>query len=540
MAEELVNLADGDIAGDELEGSEPKAPSISPYEAELASAKATHELIAFAAEIRDSGREVTGDDLQRLDRLEARAEARAEALEAVVASRAASAHDEKVLEGMERPEQQLRNAQYDSMANKHWKEIFENAVDPQGPKVPVAVEYRPPQVMPSPSNSEFVSIKFNSIKVSDSHYIEQKLIALPRDMYEAATEEHLAPKDGKMVLQGARDGNSSYRVVPFDLQGATTSGQNLFPSLTRFMPDVQHTIDAVAPMISGGHFDVLATPGDTSTIRYEQIVQDPAPGLATEGTAVAESDLAWNQVDLGCFQIDENFSYTRWAEWNAFIRNFPRQMNRTVVKGLMRKVNEYATTGTGTNQPFGLVTAVDALTGALGTKGGAGWSSADYTVTASAAATNPFTPLHLADMQDMIDDGAEAMGNCFFMSHKRTFGDMRKALYTANIGVNDIWLPYYNQTGRDARRNIYGEFWGSKAVNNREFSRDFNTAGTTTAVYVEGDSFTLRYLPMITWINAYRLSDSRRIAIEATAGLDAAFTTSPGHDGFFVTRARTA
>ena len=515
------------------------APTVSPHEAEIAAARSTKELLDFYATMRDT--EPNAEDVARMERLEAAAEARADALEAVVASRAAAKHDEAVLEGMERnPNQAAFNASYDSAATKHWKEIFENAIDPRGPKMPIGIEYRPPQVVAAPGNTDSISVRFNSTKVSDGHYVEQKHIILPRDMFEGVTEEFIAPnKDGKMRLDASYNGGAgAYQVIPFALQGATTTGTNLFPALTRFMPDVEHTIDAVAPLISGGWVDVMATPGDTSMIRYEQIIEDVEPGLATEGQAVAEDDPTWAQVDIGCYQVDSNHSYTRWAEWGSFIRQFPRQLNRTVVKGIMRKGNEYATTGTGVNQPFGLITAVDALANTSG-KGAASWASADYSTLVNKAATNPFTPLHLADMQDILDDGAEGMGRTFFMSHKRSFGDMRRALYTTNIGVDNAWMPYFNQQARNAARNIYGEFWGETAVNNRYFSRNFNAGNTTHYIYVDGESFTLRYLPMFININPYRLSDSRRVAIEATLGLDGAFTTSPGEDGFFAARGRT-
>lgn len=512
-------------------------PSVSPHEAEIASAKATKELLNFYATMRET--EPNSEDVARMERLEANAEARADALEAVVASREAAKHDEAILEGMERnPRQKEYNAHYDTAATKHWKEIFENGIAKGGPKLPIRVEYRPPQL--APTNSDSIGVRFNSTKVSDTHYVEQKHILVPRDMFEGITEEFVAPTgDGRMRLDASfNDGAGAYQVIPFDLQGATTTGTTLFPALTRFMPDLEHTIDAVAPMISGGWVNVMATPGDTSTIRYEQIIEDVEPALATEGVAVAEDDPSWRQVDLGCYQVDSNHSYTRWAEWGAFIRQFPRQLNRTVVKGIMRKANEYATTGTGVNEPFGIITATDALALSTG-KGSAGWTSADYSVLVNKAATNPFTPLHLADMQDILDDGAEGMGRTFFMGHKRSFGDMRRALYTTNIGVDNAWMPYFNQQARDASRNIYGEFWGETAVNNRHFSRNFNAGNTTHYIYVEGDSYTLRYLPMFININPYRLSDSRRVAIEATLGLDGAYTTSPGEDGFFVSRGRT-
>ena len=76
--------------------------------------------------------------------------------------------------------------------------------------------------------------------------------------------------------------------------------------------------------------------------------------------------------------------------------------------------------------------------------------------------------------------------------------------------------------------NVYGELWGDTAVSNRHFSRKYDAGNTTHAVYVNGGQRTHRYLPLIVEFNPYRLSHERKIAIEATCGVDGVFTGSAG------------
>ena len=184
------------------------------------------------------------------------------------------------------------------------------------------------------------------------------------------------------------------------------------------------------------------------------------------------------------------------------------------MKDVFRKANKGLTDGAGgANNPYGLITEVDAYTGTP-------WNitSGDYSILKDKGAnadTNPFTFADLGDLQDIMDDGQVEGDKMFFMAHRRFFGNIRSQLFNTNPGtINAMW-PLADLSKQNRGQNIYGELWQDLAVSNRHFSRKYDAGNTTHFVYVNGNERTHRYLPLIVEFNPYRQSDKRLVSVEA-------------------------
>ena len=442
----------------------------------------------------------------------------------------------KLQADLDHPQQRRLNSESNRAASGMLRTIFEAS---WLNKEATSIEFLPAQVAPDPSPDNQTRARYHCEDITgDGHFVAQTQVRVPMEKFEEMLDSEISQIHNHefAVRTEGKSAMTNIATMPFEvmelannigLDNAVKTGDSMYPALTTFMSKVEHTRDSVAPMLNGRFWNLLATPGNVAPMVYEQILVDVEAGFPTEGMAQNESDPTWNQVTLRCHQINSNGGFTRWAEWGTFVRSLPRELRRSVVKDVFRKANKGLTDGAGgAANPYGLITEVDAYTGAP-------WNitPGDYSILKDKGAdanSNPFTFGELAMLQDLMDDGQVEGDKMFFMAHRRFFGNIRDNLYQTNPGtVNAMW-PLMDLSKMNRSQNVFGEMWQDLAVSNRHFSRKYDAGSTTHCVYVNGDERTHRYLPLIVEFNPYRQSDKRIVSVEATTGVDGLITGSAG------------
>jgi HK97 family phage major capsid protein len=194
-----------------------------------------------------------------------------------------------------------------------------------------------------------------------------------------------------------------------------------------FYDEVFDVARLVGPMLDVGQ-RINTTSGEDITIpiltAYSVATQKAA------GTAIDESEPTYASITLGAYKMGLLIPVAAELVSDAGF-NISSHLAEQAGNGLGFAVNAALTTGTGTNQPNGLVTAAGA--GITGSTGVAGKFSAD----------------DLIDLQYSLDGAARRLPGVAYMANTQTLGAMRKLkddagqyLYQVNVGTPDAFAGY--------------------------------------------------------------------------------------------------
>lgn len=384
-------------------------------------------------------------------------------------------------------------------------------------------------------------------KPSPNHYIFQEQALVPEDTYERLNPAMVAVDYSVYGTQSERDGlkmqgvlnRSTMELIAATGDSVTTQSGN-FPDLTTFAGMLEQSRDAHAPMTRGEYFNVWQTPGNVAKKEYSAIESDGDPTWDTvEGAAPTESNPELEPITIYCKQLLQNSSFSKWAEWDTFLNSLPNEIRKSVAIGMWRELNVGLTTGLGANPntatgaPKGVLKAIDDHITRFSIP------DSDAYLKKNKGATNPFTFRDIGNLIDLMDDGIADGAKVCLMAHKRFFGNIRDELFGTNPGtINAMW-PVGDLSKRDRKALLYGSFWMEKCLNNSAMSTAYNTGSTNHCVFVDGDEVLVRYLPLSVDFNTFRISDSRRVAVEATSGGWVEITASGAENASSAVAART-
>jgi HK97 family phage major capsid protein len=113
---------------------------------------------------------------------------------------------------------------------------------------------------------------------------------------------------------------------------------------------------------------VIETPGDNSTIKFPRLTADPAYGgtVTAEGAGIVAADATLSSVSLQTYEYP-NITFVSSQLWNSNVIGLDRILADAASREIGIDFGAHLTTGTGTGQPNGFLTAATNAGTALGT-----------------------------------------------------------------------------------------------------------------------------------------------------------------------------
>ena len=194
-----------------------------------------------------------------------------------------------------------------------------------------------------------------------------------------------------------------------------------------FFDQVFDVARLVGPMLDVGN-RINTTSGEDITI--PTLTAYSAATLKAAGSAIAESEPTYSSITLGAYKYGLLIPVSNELIADAGF-DISSHLANQAGNGLGFAVNAALTTGTGSDQPNGVVTAAGSgVTGGTGVTGG-------------------FTADNLIDLQYTLDGAARRLPGVAYMAAGSTIGAMRKLksddgayLYQVNVGQPDSFAGY--------------------------------------------------------------------------------------------------
>jgi HK97 family phage major capsid protein len=194
-----------------------------------------------------------------------------------------------------------------------------------------------------------------------------------------------------------------------------------------FFDQVFDVARLVGPMLDVGN-RINTTSGEDITI--PTLTAYSAATLKAAGSAIAESEPTYSSITLGAYKYGLLIPVSNELIADAGF-DISSHLANQAGNGLGFAVNAALTTGTGSSQPNGVVTAAGSgVTGGTGVSGG-------------------FTADNLIDLQYTLDGAARRLPGVAYMAAGASIGAMRKLkddagqyLYQVNVGQPDSFAGY--------------------------------------------------------------------------------------------------
>ena len=485
-----------------------------------------HQLLCAEDDITDvlnKGEEVPAEMAGNYQNLRAETHAHAEELIRKAETAEADELDSKLIDAFDNEEAKEVHASNQTETLTTFHEIYNKI----SAKEPVTLEFLGSQAaLDTKRKTGNPRARQHVYKPTPNHYAFQEQALVPEETYEQLIPAIIAVDYSKYGGKDARDNmqmqavlaRSTMELVAATGTNITTQSQN-FPDLTTFAGSLEQSRDAHAPMTRANEFNVWQTPGNVAKREISTIKDDGAPTWDTiEGAAPADSNPEFEPIIIYCKQLLQNSSFSRWADWDDFLSSLPNEIRKSVAIGMWRELNDGLTTGAGANPTNAVGAPKGVLKAADDHKARYSIPDADVYIKKAKGTTNPFDENDVGDVIDLMDDGVGAGSKVKLMAHKRFFGDIRKKIYMSNPGSLNVMQPVGDLSRQDRSNLIYGSFWMESALNNSAMSVAYNTGNTNHCLFIDGDQVLVRYLPLMVEFNTSRISDSRRIAVEATSG----------------------
>jgi HK97 family phage major capsid protein len=257
-------------------------------------------------------------------------------------------------------------------------------------------------------------------------------IAVAQRNEERAVEASAAAK-GFVVAETPQERSASdiLREIASTRGSHTFERRTLVPSTDTvpksFFDQVFDVARLVGPMLDVGQRINTASGED---ITMPTLTAYSTATLKAAGSAIAESEPTYSSITLGAYKYGLLIPVANELIADAGF-DISSHLAEQAGNGLGYAVNAALTTGTGSNQPNGVVTAAGS-----GTVGGTGVSGG-------------FTADNLIDLQYTLDGAARRLPGVAYMAAGATIGAMRKLkddagnyLYQVNVGQPDSFAGY--------------------------------------------------------------------------------------------------
>jgi len=270
-------------------------------------------------------------------------------------------------------------------------------------------------------------------RIEDDIRRADEAIAVAQRNEERNVEASVAAKGFALPEQESRSADEILRQIA-QTRGSHTFNREervLVPSVNTvpktFFDQVFDVARLVGPMLDVGQ-RINTTSGEDITI--PTLTAYSTATLKAAGSALAESEPTYSSITLGAYKYGLLIPVANELITDAGF-DISSHLAEQAGNGLGFAVNGQLTTGTGSDQPNGVVTAA-----AAGGTGGTGVSGA-------------FTADNLIDLQYSLDGAARRLPGVAYMANGSTIGAMRKLkdnagqyLYQVQVGQPDTFAGY--------------------------------------------------------------------------------------------------
>ena len=256
-------------------------------------------------------------------------------------------------------------------------------------------------------------------------------IAVAQRNEERSVEASVAAKGFALPAQEERSASAVLREIAATRGAHTFEQRTLVPSDNTvpksFYDQVFDVARLVGPMLDVGQ-RINTTSGEDITI--PTLTAYSTATIKGAGSAIAESEPTYSSITLGAYKYALLIPVANELIADAGF-DISAHLAEQAGNGLGYAVNAALSTGSGTNEPNGVVTAAGSgVTGGTGVTGG-------------------FTADNLIDLQYTLDGAARRLPGVAYMAAGATIGAMRKLkdnagnyLYTVNVGQPDSFAGY--------------------------------------------------------------------------------------------------
>ena len=269
-------------------------------------------------------------------------------------------------------------------------------------------------------------------RIEDDIRRADEAIAVANRNEERAVEASAAAK-GFQIAEPVSERSSSeiLREIAATRGAHTFERRTMVPSTDTvpktFFDQVFDVARLVGPMLDVGN-RINTTSGEDITI--PTLTAYSTATLKAAGSAIAESEPTYSSITLGAYKYGLLIPVSNELIADAGF-DISSHLANQAGNGLGFAVNASLTTGTGSDQPNGVVTAAGSgVTGGTGVTGG-------------------FTADNLIDLQYTLDGAARRLPGVAYMAAGATIGAMRKLkddagqyLYQVNVGQPDSFAGY--------------------------------------------------------------------------------------------------
>lgn len=248
-----------------------------------------------------------------------------------------------------------------------------------------------------------------------------------RDAYRTWFTQGTLTAEERSILEKRGTNNQSTTTT----LGGYTIDPDLFPEIVYAMKDFSGILQAARVInTTGGNVLYVPTVDDTAT----------EANLITEGSAITVQDLTFAQKQLDAYKYASQMKIS-WELMQDSAFNMDAELRSAFGPRFGRALNSSCTTGTGTSQPNGVVTA--------------------STLGKTAAATTSFTFAEITDLIHSVDPAYRTSATCGFMFNDVVLAAIKKLA----IGSGDnrsLWLPSWRE-GEPDRIEGY-RYWINQAM----------------------------------------------------------------------------
>ena len=324
----------------------------------------------------------------------------------------------------------------------------------------------------------------------------------------------------------------AYRALPMDmnrlLAAVTTGGPGagqIAPG-TNFDPVPQMLGAYEGTMNSPRFWDVKVTPGDINDYKILQFTSESSAATRGENVAKSVTDPTTAEVTIGAHKIATDGEFTREALMKNYINNFVEAYEEQGLHEHLTEFNNQLTVGTGTgNNPLGIVTATDAITGVP-----------THNVTAAAVDAIAINQVTYVSLKALLKPGLRTAPLVAMFPDSLHFRALIAQMSTNAPGFS----LGYDMSDADDNMGYLGRLFGLYLQSNEAMEQDPSSAGRTIGLIVSGKKWCTRTTGTTTTFNPYDEMGRDVISVYTRTWADGAFKAPQVTGNFTVGRLRTA
>ena len=280
------------------------------------------------------------------------------------------------------------------------------------------------------------------------------------------------------------------------------------------------------PMTNPRWWDVKVTPSDINDYRVLQFTSESSAAVRAENTAKSVTDPTTAEVVIGAHKIATDGEFTREALMKNYINSFTEAFEGQLLHEHLTEVSRLLTVGDGTgNNPLGIVTAADAITGVP-----------THNVTAAAVNAIAINQVTYVELKRLLKPGLRRAPLIAMLPDTLHFRALIAQMSTNAPGFS----LGYDMSDANDEMGYLGRLFGLYLQSNEAMSETTGTAGETIGLIVSGKTWCTRTTGTTTTLNPWDEMGRDVVSVYTRTWADGAFKSPQVTGNYTVGRLLTA